>query len=103
MLGCGGSGRWQHAALRGLLQRRQQRLSTNQGAVECLDGKAGLGWAWPGLLSRTGRLPVGPQLRLAACSSAGFPSVGKSTLLNKMTGTFSEVSWPRRESCSPQG
>ena len=29
----------------------------------------------------------------------GFPSVGKSTLLTKLTGTFSEVGWALTLSC----
>lgn len=33
----------------------------------------------------------GPQIQAAAAAAAGFPSVGKSTILTELTGTQSEV------------
>jgi len=45
------------------------------------DSRVGLVGAWRGR----------PRARSSSTAPAGFPSVGKSTLLTKLTGTFSEV------------
>ena len=50
-----------------------------------------MSWRGTAAVADPPRLPPAPPALMHASDDAGFPSVGKSTLLNKLTGTFSEA------------